>query len=235
MNNNAKEILTGLAKGSLSLIPCAGGYLNEIFFDIRGRIVQDRINNFVNSFIEHLKKLGITIDEEVLTSENFNDMYISIIRYVIETKSQFKLNIFKSILESSLTVSYESDFKETFLELVNKLDYMEFEILNMFKDTGRAGSMDIQQGYGGCISSLTTKSCKNEIIKRIKKSNPLISTLDAENKYEFYICDLISKSLLVDIKSVGNTYGDLQRKGLTDLYITAFGKEFLRFIRMYDN
>lgn len=57
-----------------------------------------------------------------------------------------------------------------------------------------------------------------------------MTTIEIEGKYEFYICDLISKSLLIDSKNIGNTYNDLGKEGLTILYIIDFGKEFLRFI-----
>lgn len=234
MNNNVKEILVGITKGAISVVPYAGGALNEFLFEIRGRIAQKRINNFVDGFIQYIEDMGTPVDEEVLTSESFNDMYVSIIRHVIECKSQYKIDIFKRILESNLRISYESDFRDTFLELVSKLDYMEFEILKMFKDTGRSGSMDIPIGAIGCISTTKSMSCKDKVINMIKDSNTEMHTLEALEKYEFYVCDLISKSLLVDTKTVGNTVGDLAKEGLNDLYITVFGKEFLRFVQMYD-
>lgn len=234
MNINVKEILVGITKGAISVVPYAGGALNEFLFEIRGRIAQKRINNFVDGFIQYIEDMGTPIDEDVLTSENFNDMYVSIIRHVIECKSQYKIDIFKRILESNLRINYESDFRDTFLELVNKLDYMEFEILKMFKDSGRSGSMDIPEGTDGCVSTTTSMSCRKAIISRIKECNTEMNTLEAVEKYEFYICDLISKSLLVDSKTVGNTYRDLNKEGLTYLYITVFGKEFLRFVQMYD-
>ncbi|MBY6930899.1 hypothetical protein [Clostridium botulinum] len=205
MNKNVEEILVGITKGAISAVPCVGGALNEFLFEIRGRIAQDRINNFVDSFIQYINEVGTPVDEEALTSENFNDMYVSITRHVIECKSQYKIDIFKRILESNLRINYESDFRDTFLELVNKLDCMEFEILKMFKDTGRRGSMDIPEGTNGCVSTTESISCKDTIINRIKESNAEISNLEAVEKYEFYICDLISKSLLVDSKTIGNT------------------------------
>lgn len=234
MDNKVKAILEGTAKGAISAIPWVGGAVNEILFDIRGRIAQNRINNFVNRFIEYANEVGTNLDEDIITSESFNDMYISIIKHVVNTKNECKLNIFKRILESDIREQYESDFKETFLELVDKLDYMEVEILKMFKDTGRSGSMDIPEGADGCVSSMATMGCKKKIISIIKERNTSITTLEAIEKYEFYMCDLISKSLLIDTKSVGNTYNDLEREGLTNFYITAFGKEFLKFVRYYN-
>lgn len=85
------------------------------------------------------------------------------------------------------------------------MDFLEVEILNLFKDTGRTGSMDIENGYNGAVSSIISKSCEGEIKQRIHEQFPELTRIEVEGKYEFYICDLIPKSLLVDSKSTGNT------------------------------
>lgn len=230
MDNTKKELLIGVLKSGISAIPYAGGALTEILFEIRSRIAQQRLNDFTNSFIESIEDLGINIDENIITSEEFNDIYYSIIKRVVETNCKHKLTIFKDILTSNIQKPYLSDFRETFLNLVLQLDFLEVEILNLFKDTGRSGSMDIENDSIGATSSITSKSCEGEIKRRIHEQCPELTSIEIEGKYEFYICDLISKSLLVDSKSTGNTWGDLEKRGFTVLYITDFGKEFLRFI-----
>ncbi|WP_328800452.1 hypothetical protein T3H97_17980 [Paenibacillus sp. LX16] len=232
MNNKLKHVLIGMAKGSISAaFPCIGGALNEALFEVRGRIAQHRINNFVESFLIQLNDLGIIVDEKIISSEDFNDIYAAIIKRVVDTKNEFKLKIFKDILASMLTTPYQSDFTETFLDLVTRLDFMEIEILKMFEHTGRSGSMDISEGYDGSISMLNSTSHKDQIIEKIRVESAHLSIIESHGKYEFYICDLISKALLIDTKTTGNTYNDLAKEGLTHLYITDFGKEFLKFIR----
>ncbi|MGE6669696.1 hypothetical protein [Paenibacillus xylanexedens] len=108
---------------------------------------------------------------------------------------------------------------------------MEIEILKMFEHTGRSGSMDISEEDDGSVNMLTSASYKNQIIKKIRIESIHLSTIESHGKYEFYMCDLISKALLIDTKTTGNTVNDLSKEGLTHLYITDFGKEFLRFIR----
>ncbi|MGI5858750.1 MAG: hypothetical protein ACOX8P_05435 [Tepidanaerobacteraceae bacterium] len=234
MEKKSEEYLIGMVKAGFSAIPFIGGLFNEFCFDIRGRIAQRRINDFTNSFLAYIDSLGIKIDENILISESFNDMFISILKRVADTKCEHKLNIFRKILKSSLIEPYESDFRETFLELVNKLDYMEIEIMKLFQSTGRSGGMDIPEGVDGCISTTTSRSYKDEIMRRIKDTSPNLTTIEVEGKYEFYICDLISKAILVDTKTKGNTWGDIEKEGLTVLYMTDFGKEFLRFIKTED-
>lgn len=231
MNDKLKQVLIGVAKGSISALPFFGGALNEALFEIRGRIAQNRINNFVESFLVNLNDLGITLNEEVIRSEDFNDIYAAIIKRVVDTKNEHKLGIFKDILASILTTTYQSDFTETFLDLVTRLDFMEIEILKMFEHTGRSGSMDISEEDDGSVSMLTSASYKNQIIEKIGIESIHLSTIESHGKYEFYMCDLISKALLIDTKTTGNTVNDLSKEGLTHLYITDFGKEFLRFIR----
>ncbi|OCT14530.1 hypothetical protein A8709_26440 [Paenibacillus pectinilyticus] len=230
MHDKIKESLIGILKASLSNVPYAGGLLNELIFDIRGRIVQKRINNFVESFLNYILDHGINLEESAFTSETFNDLYISILKRVIDITSEEKLRIFRQILVSNTIMSYESTFRETFLDLVSRLDYIQIEILKMYKETGRRGSMDLEDGYIGSVSQLTSRSFKIETIETIKTHFPNINTIETEGKYEFYMCDLISKSLLVDKKTMGNTWNVVEKEGLTLLYITDFGKEFINFI-----
>jgi hypothetical protein len=232
MNNKLKQVLIGVAKSSIAAaFPYLGGVLNEALFEVRGRIAQDRINQFVENFLAHLNDLGVTLDEEIISSEDFNDIYAAIIKRVVDTKNEYKLKTFRDILTSTLTTTYQSDFNETFLDLVTRLDFMEMEILKMFEHTGRSGSMDIIEGDDSSISILTSASYKDKIIQKIKAESTHLSTIESHGKYEFYICDLISKALIIDTKTTGNTYKNMEKEGLTHLYITDFGREFLRFIR----
>lgn len=231
MNYKLKEVLIGITKAGFSALPYAGGALNEALFEVRGRIAQKRINDFVESLLAHINNLGFTLDEDTIISEEFNDIYAAIIKRVVDTRNEHKLKIFRDILISGSTTTYQSDFNETFLDLVTRLDFIEIEILKLFEHTGRSGSMDVSEVYSGSVSMVTSASYKEKIIEKIKEESSRLSTIEAHGKYEFYICDLISKALLVDTKTIGNTYKDLEKEGLTILYITDFGKEFIRFIR----
>lgn len=231
MDNKLNEILTSIAKASISTVPYIGGALNEVLFDYRSRIAQKRINNFVESFLIHLSTSGFEFHENIINTEEFNDIYFAIIKRVIDTRSEHRLLIFRDILVASITKDYQSDFKETFLDLVNRLHFIELKILKLFEETGRSGSMDIVEGSDGSVSILTSASYKEKILEIISENLEHLSTIEVHGRYEFYICDLISKALLVDVKTVGNTYKDLEREGLNMLYITDFGKEFMRYIR----
>lgn len=230
MDEKIKETLVGVSKAVLSNIPIAGALLNEVIFDIRGRIVQKRINSFVESFLIYVNEQGISFEDSLVTSETFNDVFISILKRVADTNSEDKLKIFRSILKYNITNLYESNFRETFLDLICRLDYIQIEILKLYRDTGRSGSIEIPEGNSGIVSQVTAKSFKVKITEIIQVYYPYLNTLEIEGKYEFYMCDLISKALLIDTKNIGDTWNDIGKEGLTMLYITDFGKEFIKFI-----
>ncbi|NOU90989.1 hypothetical protein GC102_35475 [Paenibacillus sp. LMG 31460] len=123
-------------------------------------------------------------------------------RRVADIKDEEKLRIFHGILLGNLTNAYESDFTETFLDLVSRLDHIQIKVLKLYRESGRSGSMDIPEGAAVVVSSITSRSFKREILEIIKDNNPSLSTIESEGKYEFYICDLINKALVIDTKTV---------------------------------
>ncbi|MDY8025807.1 MULTISPECIES: hypothetical protein [Paenibacillus] len=225
MEDKLKQSLIGLTKSSISVVPYVGNLLNEMCFEIRGRIAQNRVNNFVNSFVSYVRDLGLLISEDTISSEAFNDIYISIIKKVMDTNNEQKLDIFREILKANITQAYESDFRETFLDLVCKLDFVEIEILKIYKDTGRVISGN------GAVCGRTSQSFEDVIKLNIRTYNPHLSIFEVDGRYEFYISDLISKSLLIDTKTISNKWKDVGGEAFKVLSITDFGKEFLKFIQ----
>ena len=217
----AEKALTGIASGS---------ELFGTFFIARDRISKNRIYNFVNEFFDYMCELGIKINSNGIADETFSDIFYAILRNVTSTKSQKKIKIYKDILARNYVNPVQYDFLEAFLDLVNKLDSIEIEILIKYANTGHSGSMDPKPDAAGCVSDLTFANYREEIKKIIQKQSPKFETVQVEGRYEFYICDLISKSILVDKMSTGNYFG---ASGFEYLYITDFGKDFLEFIEEY--
>ena len=122
---------------------------------------------------------------------------------------------FKKILLNEMAHTYTSDFKETFLDIVSRINEDQILILNHFrevKDCESEGNSDqrVVDGEGAKVS--------------LKYKGNFLEVDEAE--YLFYVQDLVSKSLLCD-KYVG-VYGGA--KPYTNLGITPFGEEFLKFI-----
>ncbi|TWH58138.1 hypothetical protein DesLBE_2444 [Desulfitobacterium sp. LBE] len=56
MDNNKRELLIGVLKSGIAAIPHVGEALNEVLFEIRGRIAQKRLNDFTNSLLSPFMK-----------------------------------------------------------------------------------------------------------------------------------------------------------------------------------
>ena len=200
----------------LSSIPICGTILDEVLFGYRSRVKQERLNRFVEELEKYFRLIHSgDIDREHLESEEFGDIFESILRRVVNTASEEKMHRFKKILLNEMTRTYTSDFKETFLDIVSRINEDQILILNRFrevKDCESEGNSDqrVVDGEGAKVS--------------LKYKGNFLEVDEAE--YLFYVQDLVSKSLLCD-KYVG-VYGGA--KPYTNLGITPFGEEFLKFI-----
>mgnify|MGYP002410000489 CR=1 FL=1 len=119
---------------------------------------------------------------------------------MIYNRSEERLHRFKKILVNQMVSPHESDWAETFLDLVSKLNETQIEILVFFRNHAEDEPEDMS-----------------------KKNHRTFGL--SEGTYLFYIQDLISKSLLFD-DSI-NRYGT---RPSTIVAITELGKEFLGYI-----
>lgn len=85
-------------KSIFGAIPCVGTALDEVLFECRSRVKQNRINNFVLQLCQYIKEHNETINLEYVKSEQFGDILESIFREVLRTGVQDKLDRFKKIL-----------------------------------------------------------------------------------------------------------------------------------------
>mgnify|MGYP004480030875 FL=1 len=120
-----------------------------------------------------------------------------VIKKVIDTKAQYKINIFRDILVNQLDMEKHIDtgLLDTFLNIIYQMSEIEIKILN-----------DIKQ--------LTEN--KSQTKNKFNLS---------DEKYKFYIQNLISKSLLYDdgMNSAGARPFDVVK-------LTVLSKELLDFI-----
>ena len=199
-----------------SNIPFFGTILDEVLFEYRSRVKQERLNRFVEEFERYVRSMrSCEVDQKYLKSEEFGDIFESILRRVVHTASEEKMHRFKKILLNEMAHTYTSDFKETFLDIVSRINEDQILILNHFRevqDRESEGNSDqrVVDGEGAKVS--------------LKYKGNFLEVDEAE--YLFYVQDLVSKSLLCD-KYVG-VYGGA--KPYTNLGITPFGEEFLKFI-----
>lgn len=112
----------------ISGVPGIGQALNEIL-DYRNKIKQNRLNQFtelLENFFSNHHGIGL----ENFQTEEFGDLFESVIRRVVQTKSRDKLNMFKNILVSQIINPQRNiDYSETFLDLIASLSILEMKIL----------------------------------------------------------------------------------------------------------
>jgi len=201
-----------------SNIPFFGTILDEVLFENRSRVKQERFNRFVEEFEKYLRSIRpCDIDQKHLKSEEFGDIFESILRRVMHTASGEKVHRYKMILLNEMKHTYESDFKETFLDIVSRINEDQILILNHFREA--KGSEPESNPEWGVIDGGDAEGEGAEVSLNHKRN--LLGF--AEAKYLFYVQDLVSKSLLYD-DSVG-VYGGA--KTYTYLKITPFGEGFL--------
>ena len=81
MINNKEEISKTATKVLFGIIPYIGDALDEVVFEHRSRIKQNRINQFVESFKEFYKSLNIKqVKIDDIKSEEFGDVFEAILR-----------------------------------------------------------------------------------------------------------------------------------------------------------
>lgn len=125
-----REVGISATKGAIGAIPFVGTVLNEVIFESRGRIKQER----VNKFIEMLQDFMGTVSEESinfqhLKSDEFSDIFESILKRIAYTRSEEKMKRFRKVLVSEMQNPSDTDFTETFLDIISRLEEVQIKIL----------------------------------------------------------------------------------------------------------
>jgi len=124
-----KEIVNSIVKSAFALIPYAGQPLNELFYEYRGRVKQNRLNEFSQMLSDYFIS-NSNINLEALNLVEFSDLFESVILRVARTDSKEKHKRFKDILTNYIEKPNPSiDHTDTFLELVSVLDEVSIQIL----------------------------------------------------------------------------------------------------------
>ncbi|GFZ84535.1 hypothetical protein GCM10011531_14110 [Aquaticitalea lipolytica] len=246
-----KEILVSSAKSIFGVIPFAGTALNELFFEYNGSIKQKRLNNFIDILSEYFAK-NSDVKIENIKTEDFNDIFESVLRRVVQTKSELKLIRFKDILITQLNNPIqEIELVELYLDLISSLSEEEISILHGHRnfDLNYEEEINNLNKLRDELNQITEKQKRETIIinqsryhddeVRVKsgieeiedKIEPLKKLRTSEyyelsyQKFEFYKQRLFSKGLLVDNRMNRNGSFAFQNMGITE-----FGLEFLDFI-----
>ena len=126
---DSKEIFISTVKSIFGIVPFAGNALDEVVFEYRGRVKQNRLNQFVELLSEFFSS-NQDVDLENLKSEDFGDLFESVLKRVVQTKSLEKQKRFRDVLiRQIVNSSAEVDNSEIYLDLISSLSEDEIRIL----------------------------------------------------------------------------------------------------------
>lgn len=252
MKKISDELLDSGVKSVFGMVPFAGTFLNEFFFGYLTTLKQNRLNRFVEMLSENLtEQTEINLDN--IKTEDFTDIFESVLQRVVKTKSEKKLQRFKNILINELkNPSKQVELIDHYLDLISTLTEEEILVLynhrhftlkfeeeidklNSLKD--RVHSLSLQ------IKNRTISMGENDEDKALKETNSRLSKqqqhLDSfakyrnaefyeltENNFMFYKQRLFSKGLLLD-----NRMNRVSSTAFKNMGITEFGMEFIDFVR----
>lgn len=137
MSENEKALSQAMLKHMFGQIPIVGWGINEYLFDRRSRIKQERVNRFCEVLQNAMSNiLEEEIDFDYMKSDEFGDIFESVINKVLQTSSEEKIKRFRDILVGTLTGTRDIEFAETYLDIVSKISETQVEILETYARKG---------------------------------------------------------------------------------------------------
>ncbi len=225
--------------------------MTELVFDYNGRIKQERINRFVNLLSEYFTH-NHEVKIENIKTEDFNDLFESVIKKVVVSKSEKKMIRFRDILIKELNIpSKETELTSLYLDLIETLTEEELMILERHSNFTQDyyNRLNQQSNLKSELSKiqkeldsktylnpdnnhlLAIKKLQDEIDDFLKVKESLKRFNQAktynliEPKFMFFKQRLYSKGLLLD-----EGIGRIDIRAFEMMMITDFGKEFINFI-----
>src|SRR5260221_9293311 len=127
-----KESSIGIIKGAIGAIPFVGTAINEIAFDIHGRIQQNRVNEFVKELSVQFKSLSEQkIDANYLQSEDFYDLTKAVFENALKSKQEEKRKALASVYIDGVKIKSksETDIHILFAQFIGSLTPLQISIL----------------------------------------------------------------------------------------------------------
>lgn len=254
---NNKEIAVSITKSLFSAVPYVGQLLNEIAFDYRGRIKQNRLNKFTDHLAEFFQTAN-EINIENLKTEEFSDLFESVLKRVTQTKSEEKQKRFRDILINQFqNPNHNIDNSETYLDLVTTLSEPEIQILKnhqIFDENYDVKETQLTEAQNKLLQkkerlekehNLSAKGYANNYLKvehEIKELQSIVNLLTQDIKqlqvfrtpsfYNISKNDFLyyKQSLCSKALLIDNGIGAISVRPFEVMGITEFGKKFIQYI-----
>lgn len=226
--NQSSHALIALRETTISLLkikinftfPIGGAIINELLFDLYGRIKQERVNQFVDVLGAKFEKLeSSVVSSEYLHSEEFHDLILKVFEVAsksnIDIKRKFLANILFDSVSSRLL---NNEISILFSEFIESMTTNQINILVFIQNN---------------IEALVEIGSYEKYFEIFTKEFP-DSGLD---KYEFkyYSFGLEAKSLISTGAGLNN-FDDtsstkvFQNHKEASVFLTTLGEKFLMYV-----
>jgi hypothetical protein len=255
-----QEVGISAIKSALSNVPLAGTLLAEALFDCRSRIKQERINGFIEKLAEFFSS-NPDVNYDRLKTEDFSDLFESVLKRVMDNKSKEKQEHFKNVISGYLTQpNHPIDNSSIFLDLLHDLDevaliilinhrYLNAEFQNADHELSQLTRLipELEEKYKrekdiydiGYANNISTVSAELHVAKaRQQKLKQEIQRMEEYRRSEFYgLSDddfLFYKQLLASKGLLADNLsaGAVGGQPFTYMHTSEFGKRFIDFISM---
>ncbi len=216
--SDAKDVLRALVADAISPIP----YANPIFTRIIRSKLEKRQEKFFRRFFEDFQRLEKNFEDFKVSleqNETFTSTYVEIVRSVIATHDQEKLDALRNALLNSALPDAPDDIQQKiFVQWINDLTSWHLKILSGF-ETERIPFVDLDQ------PQWEKNSAFSELADVFDAKFPQLA--DQHDLFVQIIRDLRNKGLIANLTPERHMLTRIN----TGPKLTPLSKGFLKFIK----
>lgn len=210
-----------IIKSAIATLPIVGTFINEILFDFRGRLKQNRFNSLVNELNVKLKNINREkVDFAYLRSEEFHDLTLEIFEQATKIREREKHAALAELYVASIIKQSDLDqeINFVFISFIRELTSLQIILIKLIHEN------EIN------LKEIGTYEDFYNFFKKIYKNIEI-----DKSEFKFHVNDLEKKSLiscgagLEDFESTRATMVLEQHKNAS-VKVTHFGRRFLKFL-----
>ena len=248
--------IESLLRSAISSVPYVGTLLNEILFEYRSRVKQDRLNAFIEQLETEIRGRGEIGPQEMTPA--LSDFVETVLARAMKVNTIEKRDRLASILIGRIVNYTPVDFEEQFIALVCELTEKQFEILSMHFRFNEVVPLlyremrdldneiaSLYQRIGSrtgssrsTVSNEEVNSIRLEIRQLVERKNNAMRRMpfsSTKRSAAFYLVDQAGyASLIYDMigrglmHDVGLEMGGYQK--LEVLEVTSYGRKFVEYV-----
>lgn len=254
-----KEIIQLSLRETLGNFPVVGSVLNNIFFEFRSRVKQERLNKLVEVLEKDLANLDLN-PQKLQTEENL-DLFETIFKKVADTRSEQKREYLKNILVTGIKQTDQVEYCELFAQHILSFHPKELEILSahlyyllggkgpLSRKNELFGEMEQNKIWHQAMNTPQDFLLRSQLKPGFKPRPPHITSAEyneAKKMLELYIEEIVAEKFGISEDELKFFLQNLLSKGLlrddgtgaidtdpiTIMSITSLGLKFLNFIKL---